>query len=160
MDCKRAQNDGNFSRDPLIRVLDRIDRDDEIMGWIDSIVITALDLQKFPDNVDDYGVVMLVRAQPIIYSNGDVNTTSKVFHIVKAIRLENSQLPSDFGGIQERSRQSKAMMLLRACWEFEHLPQVVCDYTRCIGRSVASARAASLAVNGVSTERQVMEQIR
>lgn len=160
MDCKQAQNDGNYSRDPLTRVLDRIDCDDEIMGWIDSIVITALDLHTFPDNVDDYGVVMLVRAQPIIYSTENVKTTSKVFHIIKAIRLENAQLPSGFGGIQERSRKSKAMMVLRACWTFEHLPEVVCDYTRCIGRSVASTRATSLAVNGVSIERQVMEQIR
>jgi|SRR5882762_11109457 len=130
-----------------------------MMGWIDSIIMTALDLQDFPENVDNYGVVMLVRAQLVTSSSREVTTTSKVFHIVEANRWENAQLPSGFGGIQERSRQSKTMMVLRACWVFEHLPRVMCDYTRCIERSrVSGVRQTSYPI--VSIERRVMEQIR
>lgn len=135
--CKRSTDSASplssapSSRDPLVRTLDRIDKNDEIMSWVDGIIMATLDLPAQPSNVDTHGVVILIRAEPLPSSPN----ASNAFHIVSATWYRNADMPSDFGGIEERSKRGGPMMILRACWQFEHLPMVFCDYTRAIKRS-------------------------
>ncbi|KAF7976466.1 hypothetical protein HWV62_6725 [Athelia sp. TMB] len=95
--------------------------------------MATLDLPAQPLNVDTHGVVILVRAEP--FQHPTTGKAEKAFHIVSATRYLNADMPSDFGGIEAQSRNNRFMMVLRACWQFDHLPLLFCDYTRAIERS-------------------------
>ncbi|KAI0651836.1 hypothetical protein C8Q79DRAFT_61021 [Trametes meyenii] len=51
------------SRDPAIKVAEKIANDDEVMGRIDGIIIKALDLENHPERAETHAVVLSCRVE-------------------------------------------------------------------------------------------------
>ena len=131
--CKDIKNKSSTSRDPVIKIAERLSLDDEVMGWLECIAATCLDLVNYPENTSKYAVIFLARAvadQPSLsnHRSGQVPVKSlKTLQIVKATRLPCELAPPKLNEIakqgEEGMRKSgagKGWRFIRMLWISEH----------------------------------------
>ena len=131
--CKDIKNKSSTSRDPVIKIAERLSLDDEIMGWMECIAATCLDLVNHPENTSKYAVIFLARAvadEPTHSNHGSDQPpvkSLKTLQIVKASRLPCAFAPPKLNAIakqgEEGLRQSGAgdgWRFIRMLWISEH----------------------------------------
>jgi len=135
--CKGAQTGTiAISRDPVIKLAERLLGEAQIMGWVDAIIITCLDLVNNPDNASKYFALLLARADTVS-KNTETGRVEKLFQITKVSRLRIEDAPrglKDLGNRMEATLRDLPkhpstvnVRAVRALWQSEpNLAGMVC----------------------------------
>ena len=108
------------SRPPSIKLAEKLMADEELMGYVDSILVKALDLEHHPENADKYAVVLSchvestdtrLAAERIRYFMNGMEPPPlpakmpKLFQINKKYSLlASDSVPAEFNEATERQR--------------------------------------------------------
>lgn len=132
--CKEIKNETSDSRDPVMKLAERISRDEEVMGWIDAIAAKTLDLLHHPENASKYAVLLYARAvaDPGVKSQAS-SKVPKTLELIKTARLEDAKVPAgltdtaqgmraSFGGTGGWGEPLEDWQIIRLAWISEHTP--------------------------------------
>jgi len=138
--CKGAKTGTKaVARDPVVKLAERLIEDSEIMGWVEAMIITCLDLIKNPDNASKYVVLLLARADTVSKTS-KTGKVEKLFQITKVSRLRIEDAPPglNYCGDQmeaalkdlPKNPSTLNIRAVRAMWQSESSPSALVYFAR------------------------------